>query len=210
MATRHTRTVIEEVSGVDSPYLPGMGSWLLELFPEYAPPRFKALLTRLRHQHGRHEAQIFVGLIDDEVAGLVQVLYRQAWNGLIADIDLLGVLEPRRRAGLGTALVERAIRATKELSGYYGLPPIGVVSLVDPENTPVIRLHERLGGQVRTDLQVPSGELIVWYPLMVEYAAVETEDLAKQLQEFGRLLRYTFSEAKETWISRERSGHDDE
>jgi hypothetical protein len=57
--------------------LAGMNNWLIEIFPEYAPPRFKTLLTRLRHQNGRHELQIFIGRIDSIVAGLVQVFYRE-------------------------------------------------------------------------------------------------------------------------------------
>ena len=105
MAVHSGPATMEEVTDADTPYLPGMGRWLLEILPEYAPPRFEAVLTRLRHQNGRHEAQIFVGLIDARVAGLVQVLYRQWQNGLVADIDLLGVPEPHRRSGLGTELV---------------------------------------------------------------------------------------------------------
>lgn len=188
MAEQSSQYVIEEVSSVDSPRLAGMNNWLIEIFPEYAPPRFQTLLTRLRHQNGRHELQIFIGRIGSIVAGLVQVFYREWQNGLVADIDLLGVLEPYRRSGLGSALVKQAIRATQELSVQYGLPAIGVVSLADPNYAPVIRLHEKLGGQIRTDLQYPSGDIIVWYPLLKDTIAVETSGLARQLQQFGHLL----------------------
>jgi GNAT superfamily N-acetyltransferase len=195
MATGNALATIEEVTGADSPYLPGMGHWLLELFPEYAPPRFAALLAHLRHQNGRHEAQIFVGLLDTRVGGLVQVLYRQWRDGLLADIDLLGVLEPYRRSGLGTALVRRALQATQALSRHWGLPALGVLSLVEPDNTPTIRLHKKLGGQIRTDLVYPSGDLIVWHPLQKEYAGIETHALAGQSQEFGFLLQHAISDA---------------
>jgi hypothetical protein len=77
LAEQSPQYVIEEVSSVDSPRLAGMNNWLIEIFPEYAPPRFKTLLTRLRHQNGRHELQIFIGRIDSIVAGLVQVFYRE-------------------------------------------------------------------------------------------------------------------------------------
>jgi GNAT superfamily N-acetyltransferase len=177
---------IEEVSSVDSPYLPGMIRWLNRLFPEYIP-QFEMILTRLRREDGRHGAQIFLGLSGEEVVGLVQLFYREWRDGLIADIDLLGVLEPYRRSGLGSALVKRAILACEEMSAQYGLPASGVVSLIDPEYGPIIRLHWRLGGQIRTDLVYPSGDLIVWYPLSDCFSAVETKALAWQLWQFGGL-----------------------
>jgi GNAT superfamily N-acetyltransferase len=177
---------IEEVSRVDSPHLPGMIRWLNRLFPEYTP-HFETILTRLRREDGRHGAQIFLGLSDDQVVGLVQLLYREWRDGLLADIDLLGVLEPHRRSGLGTALVRRAILATQDISAQYGMPAVGVVSLIDPEYNPIIRLHRRLGGQIRTDLRYPSGDLIVWYPLSADFSAVGTMALAWQLWQFGGL-----------------------
>ena len=168
--------------------MPGMNNWLVEIFPEYAPPRFDSFLRRLRHPDGRHELQIFVGQVGGEVAGLVQVFYRAWQEGLLADIDLLGVLAPHRRAGLGSALVRRVIEATQELSGAYRFPALGVVSLADPNDTAIIRLHEKLGGQIRTDWFHPCGDIIVWYPLLEKVAAVETAALTQQLQQFARLL----------------------
>jgi GNAT superfamily N-acetyltransferase len=179
---------IEEVTSIDAPHLPGMGHWLDQVFPEYAPPRFEKLLTRLRHGDGRHEIQIVVGRIEDQVAGLVQVFYREWRQGLMADIDLLGVLEPYRRSGLGSALVKQALLAAQAMASAYGLPAIGVVSLADPHYAPVIRLHRKLGGQVRADYVYPSGDIVVWYPLREDFAAVETPVLARQLREFGRTL----------------------
>ncbi len=180
--------MIDEVSSATSPHLPGMGQWLDQIFPEYAPPRFGKLLTRLRHPDGRHEIQIFIGQIEHHVAGLVQVFYRQWRRGLIADIDLLGVLEPYRRSGLGLALVKQAILAAEGMALSYGLPAIGVVSLADPHYVPIIQLHRSLGGQIRGDCQYPGGDIVVWYPLREDSAAVETPVLAQQLREFGRLL----------------------
>jgi len=165
-----------------------MSHWLNQIFPEYAPPRFGKLLTRLRHQDGRHEIQIFIGQIERQVAGLVQVFFREWRQGMIADIDLLGVLEPYRRSGLGSALVKRAILATQGMALSYGLPAIGVVSLADPQYAPVIQLHQDLGGQIRADHVYPGGDIIVWYPLQADFAAVETPALAQQLREFGQLL----------------------
>jgi GNAT superfamily N-acetyltransferase len=188
MIERSPLYMIEEVSSIDSPHLPGMGHWLDQVFPEYAPPRFEKLLTRLRHGDGRHEIQIVVGRIEDQVAGLVQVFYREWRQGLMADIDLLGVLEPYRRLGLGSALVKQALLAAQAMASAYGLPAIGVVSLADPHYAPVIRLHRKLGGQVRADYVYPSGDIVVWYPLREDFAAVETPVLARQLREFGRTL----------------------
>jgi len=177
---------IEEVSSIDSPYLPGMIRWLNRLFPEYTP-QFETILTRLRREDGRHGAQIFLALSGKEVVGLVQLFYREWRDGLLTDIDLLGVLEPQRRSGLGSALVRRAILATEDRSAAYGLPATGVVSLIDPGYSPIIRLHRRLGGQIRTDLAYPSGDLIVWYPLSADFSAVGTKELAWQLWQFGGL-----------------------
>jgi GNAT superfamily N-acetyltransferase len=165
-----------------------MNHWLEAVFPEYAPPRFTTLLTNLRHPTGRHEIQLFVGLVNNIVAGLMQVFYHEWRQGLIADIDLLGVLEPYRRLGLAASLVKRAFLAIDELSLQYALPVLGIVSLVDPHYLPVIRLHQKLGGQIRTDYPYPSGDLIVWYPLSDDLARVETSGLAQQLQQFGRQL----------------------
>jgi len=178
--------LIEEVSSFDSPYLPGMIRWLNRLFPEYTP-HFETILTHLRREDGRHGAQIFLGLSGKEVVGLVQLLYREWRDGLIADIDLLGVLEPHRRSGLGSALVRQAILATEHMSGPYGLPAIGVVSLIDPGYSPIIRLHRRLGGQIRSDLRYPSGDLIVGCPMSDRFSAVGTKALAWQLWQFGGL-----------------------
>jgi GNAT superfamily N-acetyltransferase len=183
---------IEEVSSMDSPYLPGMIRWLNRLFPEYTP-QFETILTRLRCEDGRHGAQIFLALSGEEVVGLVQLFYREWRDGLLADIDLLGVLEPHRRSGLGSTLVRRAILACEELSGLYGLPAIGVVSLIDPGYSPIIGLHQRLGGQIRTDLVYPSGDLIVWYPLSDRFSAVGTKALAWQLWRFGSLPEAEFA-----------------
>jgi thiamine pyrophosphokinase len=178
--------VIEQISDVDSPHLPGMVKWLNQVFPEY-DPYFGTILTRLRREDGRHQAQIFVGLCGDQVVGLVQVFYCEWQHGLIADVDLLGVLEPYRRSGLGSALVRQAILATRDMSSRYGLPAIGVVSLADPEYSPVIRLHQKLGGQIRTDLRYRGGDVIVWYPLSEHFSAIETKALAWQLWQFGGL-----------------------
>jgi GNAT superfamily N-acetyltransferase len=188
MIERSPLYVIEEVTGVDSPHLPGMGHWLDQVFPEYAPPRFEKFLTRLRHGDGRHEIQLFIGRIEDQVAGLVQVFFREWHQGLMADIDLLGVLEPYRRSGLGSALVKQAILATQDMALAYGRPAVGVVSLADPHYAPVIQLHRSLGGQIRADYVYPSGDIVVWYPLQEDFAAVETPVLAQQLREFGRTL----------------------
>jgi GNAT superfamily N-acetyltransferase len=180
---------IEEISNAESPHLTGMNHWLEAIFPEYAPPRFDTLLTRLRHENERHEIQLFVALLDNQVVGLMQVLYREWQNGLIADIDLLGVLEPYRRSGLASCLVRQSFLATRKMAAQYKVSAIGVASLVDPAYRPVTRLHEKLGGQVRTDYPYPGGDVIVWYPLLDSFANVVTQMLAQQLQQFGRQLQ---------------------
>jgi hypothetical protein len=68
------------------------------------------------------------------------------------------------------------------------LPGIGIVSLADPVYTPVIQLHRKLGGQIRTDLPYSSGDIVIWYPLLDGYAHVKTQALIDVLQAFGLML----------------------
>ena len=179
---------IEEVISPGSQYLVGMNRWLELIFPEYCPPRFGRLLEAHRRPDGRRQVQIFIGLVDDQVAGLVQIFYREWQGGLLADIDLLGVLEPFRRSGMALALVQRSLRAASEMARQYQIPAIGLATLIDPQYPPIIRLHQKLGGQIRTDYQYPSGDLIAWYPLQPEYVDIATPTLGEQFQEFGKLL----------------------
>jgi hypothetical protein len=179
---------IEEVTSPKSQYLSGMNRWLELIFPEYCPPRFDKLLSKHRHSNGRHQIQIFIGLIDGMVASLAQQLYQDWRGGLLADIDLLGVLEPFRRSGLVTALVQQCLRAAPELAQQYQMPAIGVTTLIDSKYAPIVGLHQKLGGQIRTDYQYPSGDIVAWYPLQPEYEDISTSSLGEQLQRFGQLL----------------------
>lgn len=177
-----------EVESPRSQYMTGMNRWLEQLFPEYCPPRFDRLLVKLRRPDSRHQIQIFLGLVGNQVAGLVQLFYREWHGGLLADIDLLGVLEPFRRSDLGLALVQQSLRAAPEMARHYQMPAIGVTTLIDPLYVPIVRLHQKLGGQIRADYPYPSGDLIVWYPMQPKYADIATLTLGDQLRQFGRLL----------------------
>jgi GNAT superfamily N-acetyltransferase len=165
-----------------------MNDWLNQVFPEYAPPRFKTLITRLGSQDGPQGAQICIGRQGKHVVGLVQVLYCAWQDGLIADIDLLGVLAPHRRSGLGIALVQQAIQSALDRAARYQLPGVGIVSLADPAYALVIQFHRKLGGQIRTDIPYASGDAVIWYPLLERYAHVETQTLINALQAFGLML----------------------
>jgi GNAT superfamily N-acetyltransferase len=189
MSSRQNHSfMIEEVTSPQSQYLTGMNRWLELIFPEYCPPRFDKLLSKLRHPDGRHQIQIFIGLVDNLVAGLMQLFYREWQGGLLADIDLLGVLEPFRRSGLASALVQQSLRATPEMAQQYQMPAIGVTTLIDPKYAPIVQLHQKQGGQVRADCQYPSGDIIVWYPMQRKYEDITTPILEEQLQQFGQLL----------------------
>jgi GNAT superfamily N-acetyltransferase len=179
---------IKEVTNSQSQYLSGMNRWLELIFPEYCPPRFDKLLLKHRHPNGRNQIQIFIGLINGLVGGLAQQFYQEWEGGILADIDLLGVLEPFRRSGLASALVQQCLRATPEIARLYQLPAIGVTTLIDPNYAPIVQLHKKQGGQIRTDYQYPSGDIIVWYPMQREYEDIPTLYLEQQLQQFGRLL----------------------
>jgi len=179
---------LKEVTNPQSQYSTGMNRWLELVFPEYCPPRFDRLLSRLRHPDGRHQIQIFIGQIDDQVAGLVQLFYREWQGGIMSDIDLLGVLEPFRCSGLALSLVQRSLRATLEMAEQVRLPALGVVTLIDPQYIPIVRLHQKQGGQIRADYQYPSGDVVAWYPLQQKYEDVATPVLGEQLRYFGQLL----------------------
>jgi GNAT superfamily N-acetyltransferase len=180
--------IVQEVTSPQSQYLGGMNHWLELTFPEYCPPRFDKLLSEYRHPNGRHQVQLFIGLVDNRVVALAQQFYQECQGGLLADIDLLGVLEQYRRSGLALALVQQCFRATIEVARQYGIPAIGVTTLIDPKYAPIVRLHQKLGGQIRTDYQYPSGDIIVWYPTQQEYGTIPTSFIGEQLQQFGRLL----------------------
>ena len=179
---------IEEVTSSQSQYLEAMNRWLMQVFPEYRPARFDKLLAKYRHLGGRCQIQIFVGLVNDRVAGLVQVFYREWQHGLLADIDLLGVLEPFRRHGLASALVQRSLRATPETAQQYQIHAIGATTLMDPKFAAMLRWHNKQGGQVREDYRYPGGDIIVRYRMPREYDNISTSILGELLQQFGKLL----------------------
>ena len=179
---------IEEITTPRSEYLVGMGYWLEQIFPEYYPPIFDRLLMKLRHPDGKHQIQIFIAPVGEQVAGLVQIFYRRWQGGLLADIDLLGVLEPYRRQGLASCLVRQGLQAANDMARQWQLPAIGLVTLIDPQDAPIVRLHQKLGGQIREDYLYPSGDRVVWYPLNEAVAHIHTLVLGEQLQNFGQLL----------------------
>ena len=141
-----------------------------------------------RYPNGRHKIQIFVGLINGLVVGLAQQFYQEWQHGILADLDLLGVLEPFRRSGLALALVQHCLRATPQIAQQYHIPAIGVTTLIDPQYAPIVRLHQKQGGQIRTDCQYSSGDLIVWYPMQQKYHDIPTSILEGRLHQFGQLL----------------------
>lgn len=189
---------IEEVRSAASPYLPELEACLKETHPEYAP-HFRTLLTDPQRDSDQLRPQIFAGVSEDRAVGFLQLLYREWQRGAIAWIDILGVASSHRRLGIGAALVKRAIDATRATGDRIGLRAVGVTTLIDPENTPVVRLHEELGGQIRRDAiyradsdPSSSGDLIVWYPLLDEFGQVTTRSLMWQVWQFGGLPEQEF------------------
>lgn len=181
---------IEEVTNSKSRYLSGMNRWLKLIFPEYYPPRFDKLLSKLRHPNGKHQIQIFIGVNNGLVVGLSQQFYQEWQNGIWADLDLLGVLESYRRSGLALALIQECLGATHKIAQQYQIPAIGLTTLIDPNYAPIVCLHQKLGGQIRTDHKYPSGDIIVWYPMQPGHQDVATSILAERLHQFGGLLEY--------------------
>ena len=78
---------IVEVGDVSSAYLPEMEKVLQALLPA-VNPHFRDILSQSLDERGRIRAQIFVGLCEDRVAGLVQIFYRQWRDNLVANVDL--------------------------------------------------------------------------------------------------------------------------
>ena len=179
---------IEEVNNSHSQYLYGMNSWLEHIFPEYCPTRFDKLLSKLQPLDGKDQIQIFIGLVENQIVGLMQLFYKEWRGGLSADIDLLGVLEPFRRSGLAVALIQRSLQAIHDMALLYQIPSIGITTLIDPKYAPIVNLHQKLGGQIRRDYPYSSGDLIVWYPTQEKYASISTAILGDQLKLFGKLL----------------------
>ncbi|MGB8213911.1 MAG: hypothetical protein WCE68_10170 [Anaerolineales bacterium] len=179
---------IEEVTSPQSQYLPGMNAWLGRIFPEYCPARFDKLLSKLRHPDGKDQIQIFIGLAGNQVAGLMQLFYREWQGGLLGDIDLLGVLEPFRRSGLALGFVQRSFKAIQDIARLYQIPPLGLTTLCDPQYPPIMQLHQKLGGQIRRDYQYASGDIVVWYPMQEKIENIATSTLGDQLRRFGQLL----------------------
>lgn len=197
---------IVEVLDVSSPYLPEMERVLGNLLPALDSD-FTEILSRRHDEKGRVRAQIFVGLCQGRVAGLMQMFYRRWRRNLVGSVDVLGVLRSFRRTNLGIALMRHAISAAMKVSAQYKLPMGGVVWLVEPDQGPQdswpvrrVRLFEKMGGQVRRDLRYryegqpyPDGELIFWYPLCREFSDVDTKSLAWLLWQFGQLPEREFA-----------------
>jgi GNAT superfamily N-acetyltransferase len=185
--------IIREVEDVNSPYLPEMVDWLNQIFPDY-DPYFKTILTELRREDGRHEGAILIGLVENHVVGLLQIFFRKWRDGLIANIDLLGVLQPYRRAGIANALVQYSIGLTRTTAKRHEVFPFGIVSLIDPAYPPIVKLHQKLAAQIRREIayRTPdrpneSSDTIAFYPLSDESRVVSTHELAWQLWQFGGL-----------------------
>ncbi len=126
---------IVEVSETANPLLPEMEKVLRKLLPQLRPG-FREILAGRFDDRGRVRRQIMAGLCGGRVAGLMQVFYRPWRDGLVGNVDLLGI------------------------SARYKLPVAGVVWLTEPDEGPPgswtnrrVRMFERLGGQARRDLR---------------------------------------------------------
>jgi len=96
---------------------------------------------RLDYFKNSDDFMTFVAVVDDEIAGFIDVMKGIAYtnNGYYSQIMALAVSEKKRRCGIGTALVTRA----EEWSLSYGIAGISV-------NSNIMRLdahafYEKLG-----------------------------------------------------------------
>lgn len=103
------------------------------------------MLEILRREIGLQQArrnQIFVATLDGQIVGTVQLVfsYPKMADGVeSAYIQALEVAEEHRRRGIATGLLAYLEAAALEL-GYKRL-----TLLVEPDNTPAIRLYAGLG-----------------------------------------------------------------
>lgn len=191
---------IEEVTSITSQYMDGMIGIFNALFPGLHPS-FREILSDRYDSDGNLKRQIFVGLSEDVPAGLLQVFYRPWRNGLVGEVDLVGVLESYRKTGLGLRMMRRAVTATEQAAGARNVPVHGLVWLTEPDKGhahtwPVrrVRMYEKMGAQVRRDLiyrfdgqPEPDGEIILWCPLARGLGNVPTKELAWLLWQSGGL-----------------------
>jgi len=170
------------------------------LFPDLTPA-FESILTHRLDAEGRIQNQIFIGLCGKSVAGILQIFYYPWKGGLVSVVDLVGVLESFRGSGLGLKMIRHASAATEKVASQWQVSPRGLLGLTELDQGDSrswivrrVRLFERMGAQVRRDLVYQydglpesSGEIILWYPMSDEVAAVSTKELAWVLWQSGGL-----------------------
>lgn len=105
-----------------------------------------------RDQYDRYWAEnqagsrvTLVALVDDEIAGYTNVLWRSDYAPFraedIPEINDMNVLEPYRRQGIATAM----IAACEDLARVAGKPIMGIGVGVPPDYDNARRLYPRLG-----------------------------------------------------------------
>ena len=197
---------IIEVTSIDSVYLDGMLNIFAILFPNLASAGdqrlvFEDILTNRLDTEGRIQKQIFIGLSGETVVGILQIFY-YTWNdGLVAVVDLVGVLEPFRGSRLGLRLIRYARSVTENAASQWGVTAKGILGLAELDQGDSdswadrrVRLFERLGAQVRRDLiyqygglSESNGDYVIWYPMSADVFEISSRALAWVLWQSGGL-----------------------
>jgi hypothetical protein len=135
------------------------------------------------------------------------MMYREFRSGIAGYADLVGVLPEYRSSDLALRLMRVARDAIREVAAEYGTEPLGLVWLVERDEsgrdkwkTKLVKMYETLGARVRQDLVYrfdgqleKAGESVVWWPFSDTHADVDTKELAELLWKFGELPEEEFA-----------------
>jgi hypothetical protein len=157
-------------------------------FPEYSPTDIG---VRLEKYNGSSLpiVKIFYIEHEGEPVSFAQVIYRLWRNELILNLDLLGSDCSSRRKGYAETIFNHCRNDFTEEQMRLRLHPVGLITFIDPKYHPIVRFHEKQGGQLRNDLITEYGDIIVWYPSKEEYSNIKSNELIGQMKEFGSIIR---------------------
>lgn len=129
---------VREVSGDDDEFWTWYGGTRNAFGTIMTEDVIRQLVVRDREVIASHGARWFVGYLDGQRAGLTS-LHRMAGVGYV---DNVVTLEPFRRRGVAAAMVEAAVRASRE-------DGVEILHLLAEEGGAPSRMYERLGFRVR-------------------------------------------------------------
>jgi hypothetical protein len=182
------KKIVFELDSVDQRKIGEINDLIDLTFPEYSPTN---VFKRIMKYHGSNTPKVKIFYIENSSipVSFAQVIYRTWENGLIANLDLLGSNSGYRRKGNAEYLLHNCINDLLYESDKRNVDAIGLITFIDPEYRPIVNLHEKCGGQIRKDIICDFGDIIVWYPINMDYKNIATDVLIEQMNEFGIIIR---------------------